>query len=202
MKFLILDLDQTLIDDHEIPSSSIRVEHVGVLGSTAIYARPHLRTFLIYVFANFRGVSIWTKASKEWLDAALSTPPLCEFVEQFTFLWTGKRCSRIAMKTHCEFNSYPDVYSRPYTKPLKKVWKQKSLRRRGWNRMNTIIVDDKKENFLGNYGNGILVPEFDCEPACAIDDIALLQLIDFFESPGFQEAVDVRCIEKRNWMLI
>jgi HAD superfamily phosphatase (TIGR01681 family) len=201
MKFLVLDLDQTLIDDY--PSiESVVSSPAAICGTDAIYVRPHLKTFLSWAFEYFEGVGIWTKASKEWLYAALSAQPLAQYADKFSFLYTGKRCSRASLSVYAEqsHNYYRnDFYLRPYTKRLKKIWRQKKFRNIGWNRKNTLIIDDQSDNFLDNYGNGILIPAFDADQQKG--DQALLKLMNYVQDSRFADAIDVRSIDKRDWIL-
>lgn len=70
---------------------------------------------------------------------------------KWQLLWDGSRCnSEFRRKT---WFSEPELIVR---KPLAKIWKTRSLRRR-WNRQNTLIVDDTPTTFGLYHGNGIWI---------------------------------------------
>ncbi len=56
-----------------------------------------------------------------------------------------------------------------------------------------MIVDDIAQTFKYNYGNSILVKEYQAEA----DDIELFMLLKYLEIISVEE--DVRIIDKRNW---
>lgn len=201
MKFLILDLDQTIIDDFPVSERLCRAA-AGVHHGDAIYTRPHLAEFLEWAFIYFDGVGLWTKASKDWLDAALGTSPLADFADLFAFKWTGERCSRASCSVYNQSlrctDMDMDMHRRPFTKPLRKIWRQKKLRVAGWGRRNTVIVDDQPENFMDNYGNGVVVPPFDAKNFDS--DTVLLDLMHYLSSSPMFAAGNVRTFEKRDWL--
>lgn len=135
---LVLDLDETLISGTSLNTS---------------VARPYLRPFLDFCFAEFGSVSVWTSASKEWLDLNLK---LHMQGYPFRLTWSGERCSH---QWDYEVSHHRDPVYRPY-KPLKKMWRLAESRDIGMTPETTIIVDDDPFSGIKNRGNLIVAPPF------------------------------------------
>ena len=160
LKHVILDMDETLLTGD---------------GFRKIHARPGLPLFLHFCFTNFDTVSIWTAASRDWLNLALHLilnpclPKGCSFYLK----WSGERCVRVPDYHAIENGEY---YVRTRNiKSLKKVWSRGSNRNLPLSaleeqnerqptarltRENTIIIDDTPSTFERNKGNAIQIPEF------------------------------------------
>lgn len=199
-KCIVLDLDETLIHsfftsplpaseglqyklDPSIGGRLYRLDikfDDGTYGSYWALKRPHLDTFLRYIFDNFGIVVVWTAGVKEYAHA------VCEWLFA---------------------NQYPDaVYDRSfcvkldndkYTKPLLKLSTQPELR--GKVRLdNTIIIDDNPNSIAMNVENAINIPAFKPNPNIVdiMDerDDCLLKIIQWFET--MRDDTDVRKLDK------
>jgi len=197
-KNLILDLDGTLIDA-QTPAGASSALILGRsppahicgpdLGHLRIYKRPGLDAFLEWCFDNFDNVGIWTLSAPEWLDEVLDNVMSHFPRHRWSLLWTGER----ATKVRCS-RMMPDV---KFVKDLKKVFRNKELRRRGFTRWNTLIVEDAAGNCVRNYGNAVYVSAFDV--VSSQRDEELHHLMTYFER-SMLPCANVRCIEKRPWL--
>ena len=189
---LILDMDQTLIDGMYNDDNPSR---------TIINARPHLFEFLKFCFENFKSVSIWTAASRFWFNIVndrIFAPTLKHLKEigidaKFDFVFTGNRCT-----TKWIYSEFHGQSVRITIKRLKKLYRSRILYKK-YTRENTLIVDDKKNTFSLNYGNGIEISAWDCYNH---DDVELLKLKRYFEKtifPYFKKHKTIRNLEKRGW---
>lgn len=142
-----------------------RVEHIvldldgTLIGEDHICARPHLSTFLKYLFSNFETVNIWTRASKDWWTFAFEKfikrhmPP---DQDEFHRVWTFEHCKR-------------DGEGRTF-KPLSKYWRRKW----GMKRHNTILIDNDPENWHYDPKNGLKIATY----LGASQDTELLRIIN------------------------
>lgn len=137
---LVLDLDGTLISDHDDDDDVIR-------------CRPGLQSFFQYAFAKFH-IAIWTAASNWRLQSALQSmlySGAIDSTESFLFTWHGNRCvvkQRLSMG---------DNYGRvSKVKPLRKIWRSM----KEFDKHNTLIVDDTPSTFRQNYGNAIQIATY------------------------------------------
>lgn len=200
-KNLILDLDGTLIDAQSPAGASAalilgRVAPVHVcgakLGELRIYKRPYLDAFLEWCFQHFDNVGIWTLSAPEWLSEVLDNV-LSQFPRsRWTLLWTGERATRCHGDP--ESRSMGGVH---FVKDLKKVFRNKELRRRGFTRWNTLIVEDTPGNCVRNYGNAVYVSPFDV--VSSHRDEELRHLMTYFQNVLLPTG-NVRQIEKRPWL--
>lgn len=200
-KNLILDLDGTLIDAQTPAGASSALilgrsapAHVcgANLGHLRIYKRPGLDAFLEWCFHNFDNVGIWTLSASEWLDEVLDNV-LSHFPRhKWTLLWTAERATKLRHTS--ESHSMSDV---KFVKDLKKVFRNKELRRRGFTRWNTLIVEDTPGNCVRNYGNAVYVSAFDVVSSQRDEELA--HLTTYFQKT-LLPSVNVRHIEKRRWL--
>lgn len=132
MNHVILDMDETLI--------SIDESHKPI-------SRPYLKEFLVFCFKNFKSVSIWTSANKEWFDIVninVFVPILDQY--KFRFVWCFEKCTpRKKISTNL-LHTYI-----VYIKELIKVWEEYE----DMTSLNTIIVDDNCYSFKNNIDNAI-----------------------------------------------
>jgi len=187
-------MDNTLISGNEFTNE--------------VYVRPYLETFLEECFSLFVNVSIWTAASKEWFDHVnrqVFTPLLNKIngrygtQYKFNFVFTSKNCKR-TYKYNSFFGCGYDNNVVITEKRLRKLHKSRNLYK-DYTMDNTIIIDDTKETFQNNYGNGILIEPFISSIINTNDDI-LLNLITYFKTiliPHYNIHNTVRNLEKRYW---
>lgn len=132
---IVFDLDETLI--HSL--STFRKSDL----------RPHALELLRFCVANFDSVSIWTAASDEWWLQNRAWH-FREF--EFAHVFTEKKCVY-----YWDYMNAEREPERRKCKPLSKLWRNKS---NALTRDNTIIVDDDHWNSVRNYGNAIIVSEW------------------------------------------
>lgn len=119
---VVLDMDQTLlfgsIDSEDIPNNQdTYVTHFGMI----IHLRPKVRSFLKKSFASFASVSLYSAASKEWIDEGLKAMgPICEHFEM------------VMDKTHL----------RNQLKDLKMIYSTEKGLKLCMDETNTVLVDD------------------------------------------------------------
>lgn len=164
---IILDMDGTLID-----------------GAGLFLIRPHLYPFLLFCFANFDSVNIWTAASDEWFNHVYSSVflPAFKWIEK----QTGDPCAFgfIYTRSMCEYGPYG-------------VYKKLSSLHESFSSQNTIIVDDSPETYYYNVDNAIPISRYCGEP-----DLELLKLC-FYLQDLLDKAVvseSVLGIDKSQWM--
>jgi len=169
-KNIILDLDNTLICNNT--------------------PRPYLKYFLNFIFEKFDTVSIWTSASKEWLDIAYINllKPNMPANKDFFLMWNRDKC-----KLHYSLlqNNMINVFE--CYKELKFVYSAFHK----FKENNTIIVDDKYNMFIKDFQNGILIEGFYKNKLL---DIELYRLTIFLNNE-ILNSEDVRKIDKINWKI-
>lgn len=133
---LILDMDGTLLDN--IPPHFKENPNPGT--STPL-ARPHLRVFLEFAFANFERVSIWTAAQKSWYKRCYENvlKPCMPAGKSFDFV-----------KTRGPYEQYIML------KPLAAIYDKYPA----YNKSNTIIVDDNPYTYVDNMDNAVAIKPF------------------------------------------
>lgn len=103
-----------------------------------VYSRPHLKEFLLYLFKNFN-ISVFTAAS---LDYALF------IVNEIIYANIPKEYRKLDFILHSD---HVDISEKKYNKvpkALKMLWID--LKIPGYNRHNTILIDDLDETYYGN----------------------------------------------------
>lgn len=70
-------------------------------------------------------------------------------------------------------------------------------RMNGWNKDNTLIIEDTPETCIKNYGNAIYVPPF--ESGGGEDENVLTKLMSFIKQ--LDSNGRIRSTEKRNWLV-
>jgi len=185
---LVLDIDGTLLSE-SVPLAATASQYRRCL-------RPHLHEFLDFAFESFCAVGIWTAASREWLQ--LFTTSIDPHGQRpWAFTWSGRlSLGRLDFSTDHFF----PVRSRE--KRLSKIWKNRSLRARGYTRRSTIIIDNTPEVCRCNFGNAIYISTYDGDgEQHDTSDDALLILISYLKHliQKHNSGISVRCIEKRGW---
>eukprot|EP00005_Dracoamoeba_jomungandri_P010089 CAMPEP_0174268066 /NCGR_PEP_ID=MMETSP0439-20130205/36042_1 /TAXON_ID=0 /ORGANISM="Stereomyxa ramosa, Strain Chinc5" /LENGTH=360 /DNA_ID=CAMNT_0015356005 /DNA_START=226 /DNA_END=1305 /DNA_ORIENTATION=- len=193
---IILDLDGTLIDSLYVSQQSTKFQLVQetlcasyVHDDTLIFLRPGAKDFVEYCFNRFEHVAIWTAASRGWATLIIEKV-LGRKVEEFSFVWCIDRC---AQKTVHDGTLYPPSIN---IKPLRKVWRSKSRKDEGWNRYNTIIVEDNRANCMQNWGNMVLVASYKVLEG---SDDYLIKLTEYLETDKVKSASNFRSFDKRRW---
>lgn len=205
---IIFDLDNTLIDaQYSMGGKAAFVmgrqgpAHVcgKELCNLYIYKRPGVDDLLEWCFQNCENVGMWTLSGPKWVDEVL-THVLKGFPrERWSFIWTGERATRLALQSTRDTSADAVVLEgRKVVKDLKKVFRQKGLRMKGYRRNNTIIVEDTPSNCVRNRGNGIFVSPFDILKSSTPDrELPMLQ--KYLETFVLGKD-DVRGIYKMSWL--
>jgi len=142
---IILDLDETLIHSTlrriKDPDFKIIFPATQSHRATTYYVkkRPGLDKFLRYIFKNFKTVSVWTAATRDYAEQVIAN------------IFTKKQRAQLKY-----------FHSREHTqegiKPLKLIFNDNNAKNLKIQPNNTIIIDDKKEVVYHNPGNGIIIP--------------------------------------------
>jgi TFIIF-interacting CTD phosphatase-like protein len=151
---VILDIDETLlsaiptedIDFEKIKNKAKKIKYEPMEGYYILFLRPHLEKFLDFLFENFN-VSIWTAASK---DYALYV------IDKIILNGNPKRkIDYIFFSYHCNASKK----LKKNTKDLSMLWDIYKIK--GYNKDNTIIIDDYDEVYNIQKDNCIfVVPPF------------------------------------------
>lgn len=171
-KLLVLDIDETLL------YSSL--EHLGrepdfVVAPYFVYKRPGVNKFLETCFDWFE-VGIWTSATADYSEEILKN--LMSNISRISFLWCRDKCTR-----RFDYETLREYY-------LKDI---KKLKKKGYKIEKIIVIEDSRQAVQRNYGNAIIVQEYQGET----NDDELLKLLRYLEKLGTVE--NVRTIDKRNW---
>jgi TFIIF-interacting CTD phosphatase-like protein len=172
---VILDLDSTVINSlrpwdkqpkglighHMKDDETDQTEYI-------VYERPHLQEFLDYLFANYR-VAVWTAASKDYAifiieDILLQKKPDRK-LEFFLFDYHGELCE----KGGCDS-----------PKDLQLVWNTFP----GFNKDNTVIIDDYEAVYIPQMCNAYPIPPFLADAPDASRDVELVRLMQKMSSPN------------------
>lgn len=197
IKLIVFDIDETLIytyTNEENPPIEIQSSLIPVyVGSTKLMVatRPQYQDLLTYCFEKY-DVGFWTAASRDYANAVLQAILTTAQLSKIKFVKCYENCAKITMSvTSGTFNGMVFPY-----KPLQKIWRTKYAHDQGWNRHNTIIIEDTPLSCINNYGNAIYVPQFKPTRDEKLFSIPkLIKYIDWLATNG-----NIRSIEKRHWM--
>ena len=149
---VILDLDNTIInalsdsDRKKLPSEfSDKFTYRDMIPFFRIYARPHIEEFLTYLFANFN-VAVMTAAEKDYAIFIIEH-----------FITKGKQ----ERKLEFIFFRYQVELSREIfggVKDLRIIWDIFQIN--GFNKQNTVILDDLDMVYETNPYNTLRIPGF------------------------------------------
>lgn len=144
--------------------------------------RPHIDEFLVFCFSYFRVVIVWSAGKYKYVHA-IANNLFADIVPPHLVL-TWNDCDKV--DGICD-------------KDLSKIYNHPELK--GYVRPeNTLIVDDRLESFkLNTPENGILIPAYKPSPKLELlraEDIALLQLQAWFQTPQVMNSTDVRILDK------
>jgi len=151
---VLLDLDQTIIssettDDYDFKKNNTKAKKFTFHDMDKYYIvfeRPGLQKFLTYLFENFN-VSVWTAASK---DYAL-------FIIDKIILKgkSNRKLDWIFFSYHCDISKKKKKGS----KDLNMLWDEYKIE--GYNKNNTVIIDDYDEVFNTQPNNCIIAKPFE-----------------------------------------
>lgn len=161
IKYLVFDLDECLLSTERDAFSSTMLEHsiyqsqkfnlrrrlldikISLEGMTVHMLgllRPHLREFLEFCQENYI-VSVWSAGHPSYVHKCVDV------------IFQGLKYPHLVM-TRNEVENIPN--SDDYHKPLRKFYQLVP----GANPSNTILIDDRVENFRENPANGILISKY------------------------------------------
>jgi hypothetical protein len=194
-KRLILDLDETLVHtfaaEDNFPAfynnltedQKKRVYAIEFPTGETLYGyiRPGVEFFLQVAFQEFDSVSVWSAGTEYYVHEIVKLV----FKNQMPdFIMTRNDCNELQLiKTEqvCRF------------KPLEIIYKKYP----GYNEMNTLIVDDRRDICKLNCINNIQVPEFMLTIntyLTLLNDTSLETLAKWFQTDLFRQSRDIRTI--------
>lgn len=167
---ILLDLDQTLIaslDKYELDLKTNKKKmknfnYENMDGYYTVFERPHLQAFLNFLFSEYN-VSIWTAASKDYALFIIDKILLRNNPE--------RKIDFIFFSYHCKISKR----IKNGTKDLSMLWSVFNLS--GYNKNNTIILDDYEEVYDTQPDNTIIAKPFDFLEENSENDTFLLDLI-------------------------
>ncbi len=168
---VLLDLDQTLIsaegDDEYNPEKSKDkakkfISH-DMDGYYIVFERPGLQEFLDYLFKNFN-VSVWTAASKDYATFIVEKILLQNKPE--------RNLDWIFFSYHCDISKKLKNGS----KDLSTLWDIYKVD--GYNKDNTVIIDDYDEVYKTQPSNCIIAKPFEFSDKKSYQDTYLAKLKD------------------------
>lgn len=142
--------------------------------------RPRVREFLSFCFRYFENVIIWSAGHRGYV---------LDVVDKLFLDLPYPHCIYTA--------EYCEVTGETFYKPLRKmIYYERDL---NLNLETLFMIDDRKDNFLDNPENGILIPPYSPTPTLIdfmLDDRSLDKLIKWFSLPEVIQAPDIRLLDK------
>lgn len=210
-KCVILDLDETLVSTQEDLSDLTRLKilsdpklmslrpRIYVLemndvitptgtGKTDMMwgiVRPHVMEFLIFCFSYFKIVAIWSAGQNKYVDVIVN------------------HLFKDLKPPHVIF-SMDDIGSK-ITKPIVEMIAKVTNLKDYMSLENTLVIDDRIDNFSANPKNGILIPGYRPEPnidQLKAEDQALLQIKTWLLLDEVKNSSDVRTLDKTNIFIL
>lgn len=182
VKNVILDLDQTIIsgeifekfvkDAEEFDQryydrdKQVDFKYVDMDKDYVIYERPHLQEFLDWLFKNYN-VSVWTAASKNYAMF---------IIEKIILKKKNRRLDYVFFCYHCDIS----IELTDNTKDLSILWKKYKLK--GYNKNNTIIIDDYDEVYNTQPKNCIQIIPFKFIKKGSENDDELIKIKEVIKS--------------------
>jgi Dullard-like phosphatase family protein len=168
LETIILDIDETLI--HTEIMDLYDYDFSFIINDRTYYVtkRPYLDEFISYI-SNYK-IGVFTTSTKDYATEILNTIGL----NKLEFLFDRSKCT---------MKYVLDLQERTYIKRLHSTKCDLD---------KCVIIDDRRETAMDNYGNLIEVKPFYCDKS----DDTLLKLIDYLE---LIKDKNVRDIEKRGW---
>jgi len=142
--------------------------------------RPHLLTFMMFLFSYCRTVCFWSAGQRDYVNECVAK--ICR----------GMRTPYIVM-------NWDDIEELPdggYHKPLSKVI---ALDPENIKEDRILLIDDRRQNGISAPSSFILIPRYEPTPntsALMQDDIALLQIKQWLLSDAVTRARDIRMVDK------
>jgi hypothetical protein len=166
---IILDLDQTIIsaestDDYDFKKNKSKAKNFvfhDMDGYYIVFERPGLQKFLDYLFVNCN-VSVWTAASKDYALFIIDKIILKNKA--------NRNLDWIFFSYHCDISKNKKNGS----KNLAMLWDVYKLK--GYNKDNTIIIDDYEEVYETQPDNCIIAVPFEFEKENSYKDKYLKDL--------------------------
>ena len=174
IKNIVLDLDNTLIlaeavtefpfDDPDVKEKAMLFNFYDMDGYYIVFERPGLQEFLDFLFENFN-VSVWTAATK---DYALF------IVDKILLKKPDRKLDWIMFSHHCDLSEkkYNDDH-----KNLRLMYEEFDFP--GFEKDNTIIIDDLKEVYESQPRNAIRIKPFKFFTSNSEGDSELKKLQDY-----------------------
>lgn len=198
-KHLVLDLDETLVHTFDPKDGFLNFgslltdeqqKRIYVLnfpdGTRFVgYIRPYTEDFLRVAFEEFESVGVWSAGTNHYVNLVVQT---LFKNQQPTFVMSREQCNELIIGKEDQACRY---------KPLEIIYH----RFPDHNEANTTIVDDRGDICALNCMNNIRVPEYmmtEYTYPVMVGDITLLTLANWFQSPEFRNAKDVRLIKARS----
>lgn len=196
MKFLILDLDHTLLDSDYFENNKLSSEYLKKITSKLdkiIYLksiqnytvlRDDVWYFLRRCNILFDGVAIWSAGSTDYVKEIREK---LEKYMPFNFI----EC--LTITDTVLINNY-------IVKDLKKIYKKNPK----MTEKNTVIIDDTPSTFILNKKNSLLIDEFKLinEKDIYKTDVKLKKIVDFFDCSEFLSCKDVKNFDLSRWSKI
>jgi carboxy-terminal domain RNA polymerase II polypeptide A small phosphatase len=186
IKLIIFDIDGTLVDTAKEGTHNINVGYNIIMKTSS---RPGIKELMEYCFNNY-DVGFYTAASRDYATEILKLFLTDQQFQSIKFIKDNDNCSKLSLNMNDSGFSYDYfVY-----KPLHKIWKKSYARNNGWNKNNTLIIEDSPSTCIKNYGNAIYVPSY----VYGRNDDVLFKLIDYVQELNLKG--NVRGTEKRYWL--
>lgn len=138
---VVLDIDNTLVDTHTEQIGSMQAPRINGT-DFYVYKRPHLDSFLNWLFDNFT-VSLWTAGSDTYA---------AWIAKHVVGTRNGKTLRHVLSSRDCQMSL--NMYGTPKSlRYLNQIDPSMGLD-------NTLLVDDTPSNFVHQQQNGVLVRPF------------------------------------------
>jgi hypothetical protein len=162
--------------------AELNIPFRGVNINMAIFWRPYFKEFVEYCYQEGFKVAVWSAGEPEYVKACVES------------MFKGLRAQPIIVldSTHKVM-----IGKNNYHKPLDVFF----ARVPGANVKNTILIDDRLENFLHYPTNGVNIPVYSVNlknhNPSERDDDAFLKIWRWMESTQFKSCSDVRTLDKK-----
>jgi hypothetical protein len=149
--------------------------------------RPHAREFLLYCFAYFKCVIVWSAGKRKYVDTIVDY--LFKDMRRPIVVYSYDECEKLSN----------NMLVKPFSKMIKNV----SGLDKYMNLSNSFMIDDRDTVYRGYEGdnpyNGIQIPPYKPDfniQSMRADDIALKQLMIWLNQSEVMNSSDVRTLDK------